>query len=81
VKKACDAIIEFGAKALVISIGYDIIDGDPHGKWHSLKPSIFEKLGKTFVDLGIPLCFIQEGGYSINQLGDCAYQLATGLLK
>ncbi|MFZ5988326.1 MAG: hypothetical protein ACOYWZ_14535 [Bacillota bacterium] len=76
--KAIDKIAEYGCKALVVSIGFDIIKGDPHGTW-DLSTSVFKQVGVRLKKLGIPLCFIQEGGYLIDKLGECAYQLCCGL--
>ena len=75
---AIERIIDFGCKALVVSVGFDIIKGDPHGTWN-LSPMILKKIGVKLKSLGIPLCFIQEGGYLIDEIGYCACQLLEGL--
>jgi acetoin utilization deacetylase AcuC-like enzyme len=64
--------------ALVVSLGYDLIEGDPHGKW-SLSPAIFGRLGETLVGTGVPVCFVQEGGYAVDRLGECSCHLARGV--
>lgn len=68
-----------GAGALVLSLGYDTIAGDPHGGW-SFEPEIFARIGAMVADTGLPVCTIQEGGYSLAALADCSSAFATGLL-
>lgn len=71
--------IEFGCVAMVVSVGYDIIINDPHGGWH-LPPAIFEEIGQILTQASIPLCLVQEGGYLLNALDECAYKFGLGLL-
>lgn len=73
------AKIELGCAALVVSVGYDIIIDDPHGGWH-LPPTIFEEIGQILAQASIPLCIVQEGGYLLNALEECAYKFGLGLL-
>jgi len=73
------AKIEFGCAAMVVSVGYDIIINDPHGGWQ-LPPAIFEEIGQIFAQASIPLCLVQEGGYLLNALDECAYKFGLGLL-
>lgn len=65
--------------ALVVSIGYDIVAGDPHGSW-DLSPSVFVRIGRLLADSRLPVCVIQEGGYGLDTLADCSSAFATGLL-
>jgi acetoin utilization deacetylase AcuC-like enzyme len=64
---------------MVVSVGYDIIIKDPHGGWH-LQPSIFEEIGQILAQASIPLCLVQEGGYLLTALDECAYKFGSGLL-
>jgi acetoin utilization deacetylase AcuC-like enzyme len=66
--------------ALVLSLGYDIVAGDPHGCW-SFTPGIFAQIGRLLADSGLPVCVIQEGGYALDTLADCSSAFATGLLE
>lgn len=75
-----DTAIGAGARSLVVSIGFDIIAGDPHGGW-SLPPAIFSDIGERLAATGLPICFVQEGGYSIDTLSDCATALVSGLMS
>jgi acetoin utilization deacetylase AcuC-like enzyme len=69
-----------GAAALVVSLGYDTVAGDPHGSW-DFTPSIFADVGRLLRRAGLPVCVIQEGGYSLPVLADCSSAFATGLLE
>jgi acetoin utilization deacetylase AcuC-like enzyme len=66
--------------ALVLSLGYDIVAGDPHGNW-SFTPGIFAQIGRLLADSRLPVCVIQEGGYALDALADCSSAFATGLLE
>jgi acetoin utilization deacetylase AcuC-like enzyme len=65
--------------ALVVSLGYDIVAGDPHGSW-SFEPEIFTEIGRLLAASGKPVCVIQEGGYALDSLAECSEAFATGLL-
>jgi acetoin utilization deacetylase AcuC-like enzyme len=69
-----------GAGALVLSLGYDTVTGDPHGSWE-LPPETFSSIGALVAATGLPVCVIQEGGYALSTLADCSYAFATGLLE
>jgi acetoin utilization deacetylase AcuC-like enzyme len=70
---------DFGSRALVVSLGYDLVAGDPHGSW-DFEPGIFGDIGALLAGTGLPLCVIQEGGYALDSLADCAEAFAAGLL-
>ncbi len=65
--------------ALVVSLGYDIVAGDPHGSW-AFESSIFTEIGELLAAANLPICVIQEGGYALDQLAACSEAFATGLL-
>jgi acetoin utilization deacetylase AcuC-like enzyme len=67
------------AAALVVSLGYDTVAGDPHGSW-DFSPSIFTAVGRLLAGSGLPVCTIQEGGYALPLLADCSEAFARGLL-
>ena len=67
------------ARALVVSLGYDTVAGDPHGGW-SFRPEIFAEIGRLLARSGLPVCVIQEGGYALDELAACSHAFATGLL-
>lgn len=64
---------------LVVSLGYDIVEGDPHGSW-GFSPPIFEQIGAMLAATGLPVCTIQEGGYALGRLAQCSHAFASGLL-
>lgn len=65
--------------ALVVSLGYDIVEGDPHGTW-GFSPPIFRQIGAMLAATGLPVCTIQEGGYALGSLAECSHAFASGLL-
>jgi acetoin utilization deacetylase AcuC-like enzyme len=67
------------AAALVVSLGYDTVAGDPHGSW-DFSPPVFTEIGRMLAASGRPICVIQEGGYSLPTLAACSHAFATGLL-
>ncbi|HXR30976.1 MAG TPA: hypothetical protein VN752_07535 [Solirubrobacterales bacterium] len=67
------------SQALVVSLGYDIVAGDPHGSW-GFEPEIFTHIGALLADAGPPVCVIQEGGYALASLAECSEAFVTGLL-
>lgn len=68
------------SQALVVSLGYDIVAGDPHGSW-GFSPEIFTRIGALLAAPGLPVCVIQEGGYALDSLAECSHAFATGLLE
>ncbi|HEY8304892.1 MAG TPA: hypothetical protein VIG42_09950 [Solirubrobacteraceae bacterium] len=67
------------ASALVLSLGYDTVASDPHGSWN-FPPSIFSEVGRVLAASRLPICVVQEGGYSLEALADCGHAFASGLL-
>jgi acetoin utilization deacetylase AcuC-like enzyme len=67
------------AAALVVSLGYDTVRGDPHGTW-TFPPKIFTKVGRLLARTGLPICVVQEGGYFLPTLAACSHAFAVGLL-
>jgi acetoin utilization deacetylase AcuC-like enzyme len=68
------------SEALVVSLGYDTIAGDPHGSW-DFPPTIFVQVGRLLAASGLPVCVVQEGGYALDALAACGYAFAEGLLN
>jgi len=67
------------SEALVVSLGYDTVAGDPHGNW-AFSPTIFAQIGRLLAATGLPVCVVQEGGYALQTLAACSYAFAAGLL-
>jgi len=68
------------AASLVVSLGYDTVAGDPHGCW-DFSPQIFTAVGRLLAGSGLPVCVVQEGGYSLPVLAECSEAFARGLLE
>jgi acetoin utilization deacetylase AcuC-like enzyme len=64
---------------LVLSLGFDTLDGDPTGNF-KLEPDSFFQIGKIIQRLGIPVAVIQEGGSSPSAIGESAVSFFKGLL-
>lgn len=77
--EASIAMLAESSAALVVSLGYDTVRGDPHGSW-DFAPPIFAKIGRLLAASQLPVCVIQEGGYALSTLAACSYAFAAGLL-
>lgn len=64
--------------AIVVSLGYDPVLGDPHGGW-AMTPAFFQRAARLFKETTRQLCFVQEGGYGLEGLAECSRELARGL--
>jgi acetoin utilization deacetylase AcuC-like enzyme len=78
VARSIDSLAETSG-ALVVSLGYDTVEGDPHGSW-GFSPTIFAQIGRLLAASGLPVCIVQEGGYALHALAACSYAFAAGLL-
>jgi acetoin utilization deacetylase AcuC-like enzyme len=72
-------VLSESAAAIVLSLGYDTVRGDPHGSWR-FSPEIFVEIGSLLAGTGLPVCVVQEGGYALDSLADCGHAFASGLL-
>ncbi len=73
------AALASGTQALVVSLGYDTVAGDPHGGW-DLSPGVYREVGALLAECERPVCVIQEGGYALGALAECSHAFASGLL-
>ncbi len=78
ITRLMDHALRDAPEAIVVSVGYDIIAGDPFGKW-DLPPDILEDVGRLLAGPGVPLCMVQEGGYLPEHLDECSYRFGIGL--
>ena len=74
---ACEKIKQFGAVALVVSLGLDTFEDDPISTF-ALKSSDFIELGERLRQLGLLTVFILEGGYAAKELGVNAGNVLAG---
>lgn len=75
---AMAAICDFAPDALVVSVGFDTLAGDPQGGF-ALEPRSFRSIGRMLAGLDKPLLLIQEGGYMPLLLGPSLGELLAGL--
>ncbi len=73
-------ILGQSAAVLVLSLGYDTVAGDPHGRW-SFTPETLMEIGRLLAESRMPVCVVQEGGYALDTLAACSYAFASGLLR
>ena len=66
---ALNKIQDFGAGALVISLGVDTFEHDPISSFRLTTPD-FVDYGKRIAGLGLPTTIIMEGGYGVPAIGD-----------
>lgn len=76
----CTETLARSTEAIVLSLGYDLVEGDPHGSW-SFQAPVFEQIGRLLSAAGLPVCVVQEGGYALESLAGCSHAFATGLLN
>lgn len=74
---ACSRVAQYGADALVVSLGLDTFAGDPITKF-SLLSTDYLRLGTTLERLGLPAIFVLEGGYAAKELGINAANVLDG---
>ncbi|MGF1446350.1 MAG: histone deacetylase family protein [Pikeienuella sp.] len=67
-EEACRRIADYGADALVVSLGVDTFEGDPISRF-ALREADFPPIGARIAALGLPTVFVMEGGYAIEALG------------
>jgi acetoin utilization deacetylase AcuC-like enzyme len=77
---ALDRIQQFGAQALVVSLGMDTFAGDPISGF-TLQSSDYLRVGKTLAGLGVPTVFVFEGGYAVAEVGVNAVNVLDGFLQ
>ncbi len=65
---ALQAVADFGADALVVSLGVDTYEGDPISAF-KLGEECFPQLGARLATLGLPSVLVQEGGYAVREIG------------
>ncbi len=77
-KTALETIMDFKPEVLVVSVGFDILKGDPTGTF-LLPPAIFRNIGEGLMATRIPLLLVQEGGYNIRNIKRGCVALFNGL--
>ncbi|MEO1200610.1 MAG: histone deacetylase family protein [Pseudomonadota bacterium] len=65
---ACDRIADYGAEALIVSLGVDTFEKDPIS-FFKLVSDDFRKIGARIAKLSKPTLFVMEGGYAVEEIG------------
>lgn len=65
---ALQAVSDFDAGALVVSLGVDTYEGDPISAFR-LDAGCFPMIGARLAALGLPTVLVQEGGYAVAEIG------------
>jgi acetoin utilization deacetylase AcuC-like enzyme len=73
----CARIRAYAASAVVVALGFDAHVKDPIGVLR-LESGDFAGVGARIRALGLPTVVVQEGGYAIDELGDCLTSFLTG---
>ena len=75
--KALAGIAQFGADALVVSLGMDTFEGDPISGF-KLKTDDYSRVGERLAKAGLPTVFVFEGGYAVQEVGTNAVNVLQG---
>jgi len=76
-ERSCERIAQYGADALVVSLGLDTFEGDPISRF-KLASADFLTLGARLAGLKLPTVFVLEGGYAAAELGTNAVNVLDG---
>ncbi|MBB4199464.1 acetylpolyamine amidohydrolase [Rhodoblastus sphagnicola] len=74
---ALKRIADFGADALVVSLGVDAFAGDPIS-FFTLGSADFTRMGERIGALRLPTLFVLEGGYAVAEIGINVVNALTG---
>ncbi len=66
--QAIAVIADYGADALVVSLGVDTYEGDPIS-YFKLASADYSRLGQRLTRLHLPTLFVMEGGYNVDAIG------------
>jgi acetoin utilization deacetylase AcuC-like enzyme len=77
-EKALHTVRVFAPRYLVLSVGFDIMCGDPTGSFAVTAQGI-QRIGRRIGRLGLPTLIVQEGGYAIGNLRAGAHAFFVGL--
>lgn len=78
-RDAIKRIKQFGAEALVVSLGVDAFKDDPIS-FFKLESDSFLQAGKEIAALKLPTVFIMEGGYAVEAVGINTVNVLEGYL-
>ncbi|NQU42200.1 histone deacetylase family protein [bacterium] len=78
--RALRRVSRFKPEWLVVSLGLDIMGGDPSGQFR-VTPQGMRQIGERLGHMGLPTLVVQEGGYSLRNLRQGAAQFFAGLAE
>lgn len=78
--RALAVIRNFKPRFLVLSIGFDIMRGDPTGSF-ALTNAGMQRIGKRIGRFGAPTLIVQEGGYALGNLRSGSHAFFTGIAE
>jgi acetoin utilization deacetylase AcuC-like enzyme/GNAT superfamily N-acetyltransferase len=76
--RALSVIRNFKPRFLVLSIGFDIMRGDPTGSF-ALTNAGMGRIGKKIGRFGLPTLIVQEGGYALGNLRSGSHAFFRGI--
>jgi acetoin utilization deacetylase AcuC-like enzyme len=76
-QQALSGIAEYGAQALVVSLGMDTFVGDPISGF-ALQSADYLQVGAALTQAGLPTVFVFEGGYAVAEVGVNAINVLQG---
>jgi acetoin utilization deacetylase AcuC-like enzyme len=76
--QSISTIKKFGPDYLVLSLGFDIMAGDPTGTFNVSARGMY-RIGKLLAETGLPILVVQEGGYSLRNLRMGATEFFKGI--
>jgi len=79
-EQALRGIADFGAGALVVSLGLDTFEGDPIAGF-TLASADYLQVGATLARAGLPTVFVFEGGYAVAEVGVNAVNVLDGFMQ
>jgi acetoin utilization deacetylase AcuC-like enzyme len=77
-KVGLKAVTDYAPDAVVIALGLDASEQDPHGE-HHVKQVAFRDMGLLLKKLELPTVIVQEGGYNSEILGDLVADVLDSL--
>jgi len=79
-EKAIQCVKRFRPTFLVVSLGMDILKGDPTGTF-VLSVATLNRIGRRLLELRLPTLVVQEGGYNLQNLKRGAVSIFTGMAE
>lgn len=78
-EKALGVVRQFAPRYLVLSIGFDIMRGDPTGSFAVTNQGM-QRIGRRVGRFGLPTLIVQEGGYALGNLRSGASAFFGGII-